>query len=76
MDREERLEKALELVKAHLIMNDMNTPRIHEKIEEALVGFYCEGCEKLLMPVNTIAAREDGGGMVYVHKETCDKKQF
>lgn len=70
------LENALLLVKEHLIMNGMNTPRVHEKIEEALYGYYCKGCKKMLMPTNKIEALENNLGFVYVHDDDCDAKEY
>ena len=71
INREDRLEAALLMAHEHLIMNDANGPRVDEKIKKALHGYYCQGCQKLLMPTNTIEAIEHGGSMVYVHKDNC-----
>lgn len=75
MDRIERLEVCLKFVREHLIMNNMDCLRVSDKIEEALHGYYCIGCDCLLMPENLYQVRTEGDDRVYVHKDHCDNHQ-
>lgn len=72
LSREARLVQALQNAKAHMILNDVYTERMHECIEKALYGYFCPHCEKLLMPINLEAVKSLEQDAVYVHDVEID----